>query len=58
MTVPDLNNYEFEIFKKFSSHEALPMAEQWLNRFLSLPEIQRGEGNRRIAAGQVFPGTH
>jgi DNA polymerase (family 10) len=52
MTVPDLSNYEFEIFKKFSSHEALPMAEQWLNRFLSLPEIQRGEVTGELRRGK------
>ena len=52
MTVPDLSNYEFEIFKKFSSHEALPMAEQWLNRFISLPEILYGEVTGELRRGK------
>jgi DNA polymerase (family 10) len=52
MTVPDLSNYEFEIFKKFSSHEAMPMAEQWLNRFISLPEITHGEVTGELRRGK------
>jgi DNA polymerase (family 10) len=52
MTVPDLSNYEFEIFKKFSSHEALPMAEQWLNRFVSLAEIQDGAVTGELRRGK------
>ena len=52
MTVPDLSNYEFEIFKKFSSHEAMPMAEQWLNRFVNLPEITHGEVTGELRRGK------
>ena len=52
MTVPDLSNYEFEIFKKFSSHEALPLAEQWLNRFIGLPEIRYGAVSGELRRGK------
>jgi DNA polymerase (family 10) len=52
MTIPQLNNYEFELFKKFSSHEAYPIADDWLRQLLTIPGILRGEISGELRRGK------
>jgi DNA polymerase (family 10) len=48
----NLCNYEFEIFKKFSSHETYPIAEEWLERLKSLPVVLGGEISGELRRGK------
>ncbi len=50
--VTQLDNYEFEIFKKFSSHEAYPIAEEWLAHLKNLPGITDGEVSGELRRGK------
>lgn len=36
-------DYQFEIFKKFSSHDAFPEAEKWLSRLCSISDVIQAE---------------
>ena len=52
--VTQFNNYEFEIFKKFSSHEAYPIAEEWLEHLKALPRhCRRGRYQAHCAAASI-----
>ena len=50
--VTQFNNYEFEIFKKFSSHDAYPIAEEWLEHLKALPGIAGGEISGELRRGK------
>lgn len=43
MTLSQMGNFEFELFKKFSAHDAYPLAEEWLDRLLKLPSVNNGD---------------
>ena len=52
MTKPSISSYEFELFKKFSAHDAYPLAEQWLAKLSAIPEIQKIEFSGELRRGK------
>ena len=50
--VAPVSNYEFELFKKFSSHDAFPIAEEWLERLKSLPGVADGQISGELRRGK------
>ncbi len=50
--VSQFNNYDFELFKKFSSHEAYPIAEEWLERLKALPGVTGGQVSGELRRGK------
>lgn len=53
MTTNRTLDYEFEYFKKACSHDAYPVAEQWLQRLLDMPGIDHGEVSGVLRRGKV-----
>ena len=52
--VTQFNNYEFEIFKKFSSHDAYPIAEEWLEHLKApCPALPAGKYRANCAAVSI-----
>lgn len=43
MTLTQPDNFQFELFKKFSAHDAYPIAEKWLRYLLEIPGVNCGE---------------
>ena len=43
MTLSQLDNFQFELFKKFSAHEAYPIAVKWLEYLLEIESVNHGE---------------
>ena len=43
MSLPPSDNFQFEIFKKFSAHEAYPIAKKWLEYLLGLTPVNHVE---------------
>ena len=52
MAIQSRNHFEFELFKKFSAHDAYPLAETWLERLLTIPEILQGEVSGELRRGK------
>ena len=52
MTISELDHFEFELFKKFSSHEAYPIAEGWLQKLSAIPGVQQGEISGELRRGK------
>ncbi len=52
MTVQQINDFDFELFNNFSSHDAFPIAEDWLATLKELPGIQRGEISGELRRGK------
>lgn len=54
MAITELDHFEFELFKKFSSHEAFPIAEEWLRQLRKLPGVQWGEISGELRRGKYY----
>jgi len=53
MTTSKTLDYEFEYFKKASSHDAYPIAEQWMQRLLDIPMLKYGEVSGALRRGKA-----
>lgn len=51
MTITKINYPEFELSRKFSSHVAYPIAEDWLKQLIELPGVQQGEISGELRRG-------
>lgn len=53
MKTNQVATYEFEIFKKFSSHDILPAAEAWVNTLRNLPGARRVKLSGELRRGKA-----
>ena len=49
-------DYQFEIFKKFSSHDAYPEAEKWLGQLRSIDGVIKAEITGDLRRGKSIVG--
>ena len=50
-------DYQFEIFKKFSSHDAFPEAEKWLGQLRAIDGVLRAELTGELRRGKSIVGN-
>ena len=51
-------DYQFEIFKKFSSHDAYPEAEKWLGQLRSIDGVIKAEITGELRRGKSIVGKY
>ena len=52
ISTQQLSTFEFELFKKFSSHDILSIAEIWKGRILEITSVDRAEISGELRRGR------